>query len=66
MRDLHYLYKKIFALRTFIQEKHPELEDSINEFAVTIPDEQRPSITYEKLNEFYKSLESILEAHHAV
>jgi hypothetical protein len=63
MNNLHYLNQKIFAISTLIQVKYPELEDSINEFTVTIPDEQRPSINYGNLNEFYKSLESILEAH---
>jgi len=65
MNNLHFLNQKIFAISTFIQEKHPEPEDSINEFTVTIPDEQRPFYHAWKLARFYKSLQSMLKVYDA-
>ncbi len=65
MNNLHFLNQKIFAISTFIQEKLPEPEESINEFTVTISDEQRPFYHAWKLARFYKSLQSMLKVYDA-
>ena len=55
------LTAKILSITMEIQEKYPELSKFLNEMPVTIPDENRPSISNKNLEEYYESLENMLK-----
>jgi hypothetical protein len=56
---------KNFCYQHIYTGKTSGTEDCINEFKVTIPDEQRPFYHAWKLARFYKSLQSMLKVYDA-
>ena len=55
------LNAKILATTMQIQEKHPELSKLLDEMPITIPDESKPEINEENLEEYYTSLKNLLD-----
>ena len=59
------LNAKILKITITIKDQHPELSKYIEEMPVTIPDEKHPDITRKNLQEYYDSLNSILNKYSA-
>lgn len=57
-RDLN---KKIFEITMLIQNKHPELWKYLNEMPVTVPIVGAPKINSESLQEYYNSLDQMVQ-----
>jgi quercetin dioxygenase-like cupin family protein len=54
------LNAKIMAITMKIMEKHPELSELLNEMPITIPNVSNPDINIKLLEEYYESLDNIL------
>jgi PHD/YefM family antitoxin component YafN of YafNO toxin-antitoxin module len=55
------LIEKIMLITNLIKEKHPELMTFLNEMPVTIPNENDPKLNLIALNDYYKSLNTLLK-----
>lgn len=60
METIEELNAKIMALTTKILDEHPELSKLIDEMPLSIPNESNPEITIQTLNEYYDSLQTML------
>lgn len=54
------LNSKILEITMLIHKTHPELSIFIEEFPVTIPNQENPKITVENLEKYYNSLSSMI------
>lgn len=54
------LNSKILHVTMKIKGQYPELSKYVEEMTVTIPDEKHPDITLKNLNEYYDSLDAML------
>ncbi|MEO8515377.1 MAG: hypothetical protein ABI426_01465 [Flavobacterium sp.] len=55
------LNDKILEITAKIKYKYPELETFLREMPITIPHVSNPQVTIKILQEYYNSLDSILE-----
>jgi len=55
------LTEKILLVTNTIRDKHPELLTFLNEMTVTIPDEKNPEMNVKVLQEYYDSINTILQ-----
>lgn len=60
MNTKELLNLKILEITMFIHKTHPELSKFIEEFPVTIPNQESPKITIENLEKYYNSLSSMI------
>lgn len=61
MDDTEELNAKILKITMKIQAKYPELSKFLIEMTVTIPDKIHPSINPNNLNNYYNSLQDLLD-----
>lgn len=61
MKNESDLNKKIFEITMLIQNQHPELWKYLNEMPDTIPSIENPKINSESLQEYFNSLEQLLQ-----
>ena len=55
------LNEKILKITTKIRNEHPELLKYLNEMTVTIPDVNNPEMNNKVLQDYYNSLEEMLQ-----
>jgi len=54
------LNKRILEITLKIKDQYPELSKYIEEMTVTIPDEKKPEVVEKNLQDYYNSLEDLL------
>lgn len=59
-KDAHQLNSKILKITMIIKDKYPELSKFIEEMPETIPTEKNPEITQKNLQEYFVTLNSML------
>ena len=64
MNTKELLNSKILEITMLIHETHPELSKFIEEFPITIPNQEKPEITIDNLESYYESLCLALEFQH--
>jgi hypothetical protein len=61
MKSEEAMNREINAITVEIRNKFPELSKYLNEMAVTIPDDNHPHITLQKLKAYHDSLVDLLK-----
>jgi len=53
----------ILEITMTIKENHPELSKYLNEMGITLPDVANPVMTHKVLQEYYNSLQALLNTY---